>query len=65
MNILEIEKPLKFDTPKGKAIAYFLIDYGPEMDLLWVCFLQDNGQCWTFPNKEIRLEANYSLHRNI
>lgn len=48
-------------TPKGKARAFFIIDYGSEADLLWVCFLNDTGQCWTFRNSEIRLEGNLTM----
>lgn len=52
------------ETPKGKALAHFVIDYGIESDLFWVCFLQSNGECWTFNNKYIKLESNYTLDRN-
>jgi hypothetical protein len=49
-------------TPEGKAIAHVMIDYGPEHDLLWVCF-QDNGQCWTWRNQDIRAEQNITFGR--
>ena len=61
--IHEIEKVLMFDTPKGKAIAHFILDYGSEADLIWVCFLQETGECWCFSNKEIRIENNATLGR--
>jgi len=61
--IHEIEKLIIFDTPKGKAVAHFLIDYGSEADLCWVCFLHDSGECWTFSNKDIRIESNETIGR--
>ena len=61
--ILELKQPLPLITPKGKAIAHFVIDYGIETDLFWVCFLQSNGECWTFNNKSIKMEENYTLDR--
>jgi hypothetical protein len=48
-------------TPKGKAWAHLVIDYGPEADLIWVCFQDDTGECWSWPNKEIRLQENATL----
>ena len=27
-----------------RALAHFLIDYGPEHDLMWVCFQDDSGE---------------------
>lgn len=50
-------------TPKGKAWAHFLIDYGPEADIFWVCFLDENGESWTFSNREISMQTNITLGR--
>jgi hypothetical protein len=51
-------------TPKGRALAHFLIDYGPEHDLMWVCFQDDSGECWTWENADIRARVNQTLGRN-
>jgi hypothetical protein len=61
--MLRIDPPLPLDTPKGKAMAHFLIDYGPEHHLLWVTFIDETGECWTFQNPEIRLQSNTSMGR--
>ena len=61
--ILELKSPLPVVTPKGKAWAYFIIDYGMEHDLLWVCFQNDTGECWTWSNKEIRLQTNITYDK--
>lgn len=58
-----IDPPLPLDTPKGPAMAHFLIDYGPEHHLLWVCFQDDSGECWTWSNKDVRLQENISMGR--
>jgi hypothetical protein len=52
-------KPL--DTPKGKALAWAVIDYGPESHLLFVCWMKDTGECWTFPNPDIKIEKNETM----
>lgn len=60
--ILQLNPPIPVETPKGKAMAQFLIDYGVEHHLLWVCF-QENGECWSWRNPDIRGETNLSYNR--
>jgi hypothetical protein len=59
--LIQLQTPIPIITPKGKAWAIALIDYGPQWDLQWVTFLHDNGECWTFLNPEIRQEENYTF----
>jgi len=61
--MIRIDPPLPLDTPKGKAMAHFLIDYGVEYHLCWVCFQNETGECWTWSNKDVRLEANPTMGR--
>ncbi len=50
-------------TPKGDGLAHFVIDYGPESDLLWVVFLEKDGASWAVPNPEVRMKFNWSMGR--
>jgi hypothetical protein len=59
--MIELRQPLIFDTPKGKAMALFVIDLGAQNNLQWVCFVKDTGECWTFDNGDILLEANVTM----
>lgn len=59
----QLKPPLPMTTPRGPGLAHFVIDYGPEAHLMWVVFLDEDGQCWTVPNPEIRMAANWSLGR--
>lgn len=61
--IIQLIEPLWFNTPKGQAVAHFMIDRGFEHDLEWVCFMQENGECWTFSNQEIRIQKNITIGR--
>lgn len=61
--IQQLSPPLPLMTPKGKAWAHLVIDYGPEADLLWVCFLDEGGECWTWPNNLVRAQPNATLGR--
>ena len=63
MTITRIDPPLPLLTAKGKAMAHFLIDYGFEHDLHWVCFQDETGECWTWNNKDIRAQKNITAGR--
>lgn len=61
--LLQLDPPIPVTTPKGEGLAHVLIDYGVEFDLLWTVFLTSNGECWTFPNPQIRACKNISIKR--
>jgi hypothetical protein len=60
--MMQLNPPLPIVTPKGNALAHVLIDYGPEADLIWVCFQQD-GQRWSWRNSEINAQPNITMGR--
>jgi hypothetical protein len=62
--LIQLNPPIPLKTPKGKGWAYFLIDRSQEHNLEWVVFLDDNGECWTFSNTEIRIQNNFTMKRN-
>lgn len=61
--ILQLDPALPIETPKGKALAHFLIDYGIESPVYFVCFIDDTGECWTFKNEDIRAQKNITYGR--
>jgi|SRR5277367_2921208 len=61
--ILQLNPPIPVTTPSGKALAHMLVDEGIEHNLLWVCFLDSNGECWTYRNQEIRAQINLTQGR--
>ena len=63
MMITRIEPPIPVTTPKGKAMAIAWLDYGMEQDLMWVCFQDDTGECWTWENADIRARVNITIGR--
>lgn len=63
--ITQLNPPLPLTTPKGKAWAYFVIDYGQEHDLFWICFQDETGECWTWSNRDIRIQTNTTLGRYV
>lgn len=61
--ILQLDPAIPLITPRGRAIAHLVIDYGIEADLMWVCF-GDDGQIWTWPNPKVRADSNITLGRD-
>jgi len=61
--ITQLNPSIPIWTPRGRALAHFLIDYGPEHDLMWVCFQDDTGECWTWENAQIRARINQTTGR--
>ena len=37
------------------------MDYGKDEDLLWIVFLQKNGECWIYPNPQIRAVSEHHV----
>ena len=52
-------------TRDGKGEAMGWIDYGKDDDLLWIVFLQKNGECWIYPNPQIRACPNATVGRLV
>lgn len=62
--IIQLNPTLPLLTVKGPALAHFLIDYGEEHHLYWVCIMDDSGEIWTFSNKDVRGQTNFTFNRN-
>ena len=66
MSLTQLDPPLPlYVVGKGKCLAHFVIDYGIEEHLYWVCFMDDSGECWTVPNPKIRAQKNITYGRTM
>ncbi|RYZ65907.1 MAG: hypothetical protein EOP05_09110 [Proteobacteria bacterium] len=61
--MLQLNPSIPVETPKGKGQAVILIDYSTEHDLYWVVFLDESRECWTFNNRDVRIQENFTLGR--
>ena len=61
--ILQLDPAIPVVTPMGDGLAHIIIDYSIEHSIHWVVFLEETGQCWTFPNEQIRAQRNITLGR--
>lgn len=48
---------------KGNGMAFGMIDYGPEHNLLWVTAIDATGEIWCVPNPKARMQSNWSMGR--
>ncbi len=61
--ITQLQTPIPLETPKGRGMAHLVIDYGMEHSLIWVTFIDETGECWSFRNEEVRLQKNITFGR--
>lgn len=48
---------------KGDGLAFGVIDYGPEHNLLWITAIDATGEIWCAPNPKVRMQPNWSVGR--
>ena len=48
---------------KGAGLAFAVIDYGIEHNLIWVTALDDKGEIWCAPNPKVRVVDNWTVGR--
>ena len=63
--ILQLNPQIPLNTTKGGGQAIALIDYSEEHDLKWVVILDNGGEIWVFPNRDVRGFPNYSMGRKL
>ena len=61
--ILQLDPPLAFSTPKGDGLAILVIDYGVDMDLLFVVIIDETGEVWTYRSNLLRGVKNITQGR--
>ena len=59
--IHEIQQILYIDTPHGKGIALFIIDYGPQVNTVWVVTNLETGKIRHYDTNQITVSKNYTL----
>jgi hypothetical protein len=59
--IIELQTPLWVATPKGDALARFLVFSSLDQDLVWICEAEENGAFWMWRNPEVRGQRNFTL----
>lgn len=66
MAFTQLDPPIPLDViGKGKGLAFGLIDYGPEHNLIWVTAIDDTGEIWCAPNPKVRMQTNWTMGRIV
>ena len=61
---VQLQTPLPVHViERGPGLAFAVIDYGPEHDLIWVTALDESGEIWCAPNPKVRLARNWTMGR--
>lgn len=63
--ILQLNPPIPLQTPKGSGLAWAVIDYGVEYNLMWVVAIDETGEIWTYQNPEVRALKNITQGRLV
>ena len=61
--IIQLNPTIPLETPKGSGVAWLLIDYGEEHNLMWVTAIDETGEIWTFQNQDVRAQKNITMGR--
>jgi hypothetical protein len=64
MAFTQLDPPLPIHVlERGDGLAFGLIDYGPEHNLIWVTAIDATGEIWCAPNPKVRMQANWTMGR--
>jgi hypothetical protein len=63
--IHEVQQVLYLNTPHGNGIALFIIDYGPQLNTVWVVANHKDGVIRHYDSNQVTLTTNYTLGINI
>jgi hypothetical protein len=58
MIALQLNPPIRVLTPKGEGFARILLDYGPDLNSVWIVSLFDTGETFHVDSAEIRMGGN-------
>ena len=50
---------------RGAGLAFAVIDYGVEHNLIWVTAINATGEIWCAPNPKVRLSENWTAGRIV
>jgi hypothetical protein len=56
--IIQLNPPIHVVTPMGEAFARLVVDYGPDLNSVWVCDIFETRRCIHIDSEEIRFGGN-------
>ncbi|WP_236643597.1 hypothetical protein [Flavisphingopyxis soli] len=66
MSFTQLDPPIPLHVlERGDGLAFGVIDYGPEHNLIWVTAIDATGEIWCAPNPKVRMQTNWSMGRKV
>ena len=62
--IHEVKQTLWVNTPHGKGLVLFIMDYGLHQNTIWVVTLKDDGKIKHYDSNQISVEINHTVDFN-
>lgn len=63
--ILQMNPSILVETPLGRGMALFIIDYGMHQNTCWVVAMEESGLVKHFDCNDIILSTNYTYRLNL
>jgi hypothetical protein len=63
--ILQLDPPILVETPLGRGMTLFIIDYGMHQNTCWIVTLEENGVIKHFDCNDVVLSTNYTYGLNL
>jgi hypothetical protein len=61
--IHEIKQTMYMNTPHGQGVPLFIIDYGPQINTIWVIANCQDGKIRHYDSNDITLTENKTLNQ--
>lgn len=63
--ILQLNPSILVETPLGRGMALFVIDYGMHQNTCWVVAMEESGIVKHFDCNDVILSTNYTYRLNL
>lgn len=63
--ILQLNPAILVDTPLGRGLTIFIIDYGMHQNSCWIVALEKDGVIKHFDCNDVVLTTNYTYRMNL
>lgn len=45
---------MEMDTPRGRALAFWMFDYAMNLNVVYGCIIKATGEIWWYENHKVR-----------
>jgi hypothetical protein len=63
--ILQLDPAILVETPLGRGLAIFIVDYGMHQNSCWIVALEKDGVVKHFDSNDVLVAPNYTYRLNL